>query len=226
MKQKVLIGCPTSETFDYCLDEFLQGIRNTTYKNYDLLMADNSKTGKYLEKLKSLGIDAIKGQYVENYRERIALSRNIMVDKALEGNYDYLFSVDQDVVLPADAIERLMKFDKQIISGVYYGYFRVKGVVKLLPLLYAGIDEQSKRQLSLEEVREEKLIEIRYCGSGCLLIKTGVLNKIRFGLEKDNPTTTDDIYLCNRAREQNIKLFAFTGVKCRHMVMKRKREID
>lgn len=246
MQPKVLIGCPTSETFDYCLDEFLGGIRNQTYKNYDLLIVDNSKTDSYIKKLKSLSINAIKGPYKDNYRERIALSRNIMVDKALKRNYDYLFSVDQDIVLPKDAIEKLMQFNKEIISGVYYGYFMVNGVKKLLPLLYGEptkeeferMKEQGnlpdnvkshkelKKQFNLESLREEKLMEIKYCGSGCLLIKTDVLKKIRFGLEKDNPTTTDDIYFCNRAREQNIKIFAFTGVKCKHMILKREREID
>ena len=244
--KKVLIGCPTSETFDYCLDEFLNGIKSQTYKNHDLLIVDNSKTDNYLKKLKSLGINAIKGPHKEDYRERITLSRNMMVDKALEGNYDYLLSIDQDIVLPKDAIEKLMKFNKDIISGLYYGYFMINGVKKLLPLLYIGAKKEDferlkregnlpdnaksyediKRNLNLDEVREEKLMEIKYCGSGCLLIKTNVLKKIRFGLEKDNPTTTDDIFFCNRARENNIKIFAFTGVKCKHMILKRKREID
>lgn len=244
--KKVLIGCPSSETFDYCLNEFLLGIKSLTYPNYDLLIVDNSKTDDYLKKLKSLEINTIKGPYKDDYRERIALSRNIIVDKALEGNYDYLFSVDQDIVLPKDAVEKLMQFNKEIISGVYYGYFMINGVKKLLPLLYGEPTKEEfermkelgnlpanvkshremKKQFSLAELREEKLMEIKYCGSGCLLIKKDVLKKIRFGLEKDDPTTTDDIYFCNRARENNIKLFAFTGVKCKHMVLKRKREID
>lgn len=51
----------------------------------------------------------------------ICIARNMAVDAALLGGYDYLFFVDADVVVPADSIERLMAHGKPLVSGLVPG---------------------------------------------------------------------------------------------------------
>ncbi len=227
---RVLVGCPTSDIFEYCLNEFLERIKNLSYNSYDILIIDNSKDDNYLnlikEKIKNnKKINAVKGPYFEDWRQRVVHSRNLIIDYTIKNNYDYLLSVDQDVILPKDVIEKLLKFNKEIISGVYYGFFLIDGVKKLRPLLYKYRDNK-KYNLELNEVENESLIRVDECGAGCLLIKRNVLEKgIKFGLLED-PKTTDDVYFCQKATEAGFEIFAYTGVKAKHMVLGRKRPYD
>ena len=93
MQSKVLVGCPTSNYNEYALEEYAEAVKNLTYKNYDFLLVDNSKDDSYLKKLKSFGLPAIKGPWFEGAKQRIIKSRNLLREKALEGNYDYLLSL-------------------------------------------------------------------------------------------------------------------------------------
>lgn len=156
---------------------------------------------------------------------RVVHSRNLIIKYFLENNYDYLLSLDQDVIPPKDVIEKLLKFQKDIISGVYYGFFLIDGVKKLRPLLYEYTEDGRKRNLNLDEVKDEKLIKVKECGAGCLLVKKDVLKKVKFGLLPDK-TTTDDVYFCHKAREAGYEIFAYTGVKAKHLVLGRKRPYD
>ena len=47
--------------------------------------------------------------------EKMPALRNMTVRRALEGGYDYLFSVDTDVVLHPETLLRLLEADKDII---------------------------------------------------------------------------------------------------------------
>lgn len=248
MKPKVLIGCPTADSYDYCLEEFLDAVNKLSYPNCEVLFVDNSKTDDFFKRLKSKGLNVIKGKYFDDMRMRIAHNRNIIIEKVLEGNYDYLLSVDQDVILPAGVIETLLKFGKDIITGVYFSYFKHDGAVGLYPLLYAWSTEENflelkeenklpngaksaddiKIQLKEKDVEGSKLIEVKYCGSGCLLIKKDVLKKVKFGLfdEPEEKRTTDDIYFCDKARENGYKIYAFTGIKCKHLILDRLKKKD
>lgn len=222
---RVLVGCPTSDIFSYCIGEFLERVRNLSYSSYDILMVDNSKNDDYYKTLKGRGINTLKGLYFDDWRQRVVHSRNMIIKHALENNYDYLLSLDQDVIPPTDVIETLMGFEKDIISGVYYGFFMVGGVKKLRPLLYRHING-GKQNLNLNEVEGKSLIEIDECGAGCLLIKRGVLKKVKFGLLPEDITTTDDVYFCHKAKKAGFGIFAYTGVKAVHKVLNRKRPYD
>ena len=54
---KILIGCPTSEHKAYCLKEYLEGLKNLTYKDVNFIIIDNSKTDEYYNRIKDLTKD-------------------------------------------------------------------------------------------------------------------------------------------------------------------------
>ena len=49
---KILIGCPTSAHKKYCLKEYINSIKSLTYKNFDVLIVDNSENDKYFNEIK------------------------------------------------------------------------------------------------------------------------------------------------------------------------------
>lgn len=52
--------------------------------------------------------------------EKMPALRNMTVRRALEGGYDYLFSVDTDIVLHPETLLRLLEADKDIVSELFW----------------------------------------------------------------------------------------------------------
>lgn len=215
---KILVGCPTHEVKEYCLELYAKAAKSLTYKNFDVLLVDNSPTDEYLEKIKSLGLDAIKGPSFETAIKRIVASRNLLRKYFLENKYDYLLSLEQDVLPPPDAIERLVQHNKKIISGVYFNEQKnFAGEVKPLAMLWSEIKDKTGIHLSEEFVFDRPgLHEVAACGLGCVLISRDVLEKIEFRAGKTLGEGWDDMFFCRDAKAQGHKIFADTNVFCQH----------
>jgi len=219
MEPKVLVGCPTSDYKDYCLKEYAGSIKNLSYKNYDILLVDNSEDDGYFNKIKSMGIKVIKDKFVESARDRIVNSRNILRKYALDNSYDYLLSLEQDIIPTKDIIERLLSHKKEAVCGVYFAVNFYKGKHQLLPLVWVDFDKETKMMHYIDNERlwNNKLIEIATSGLGCMLIHKDVLEKIEFRYNKDDEGF-DDMWFCKDLRESGIKLYCDTSLKCKHLI--------
>tara|TARA_Y100000310_G_scaffold341625_1_gene441400 strand:- start:5216 stop:5935 length:720 start_codon:yes stop_codon:yes gene_type:complete len=227
---KILIGTVTCDKYEYCLDEFLNAVRDLSYSNFTLVLVDNSKDENYQKKLVAKELEVKKLPHKEEVREMLIEGHNYLREKALKEGYDYLFILDQDVMVPFNILKRLLESDKKIITGIYYNIFDVtmkKGEVKknvLMPVLYSEGSEESKvRQYTVEEVRDPKLIEVRQCGTGCLLIDKEVLGKVEFRHVKDSKNF-DDTWFCGDVRSKGYKIFCDTAMKCKHRIFDKKIE--
>ena len=217
--KKVLVGCPTSFHKEHSLKEYSESIKNLSYDNYDILLVDNSPDDNYLKKIKSFGLKVKKGPYFESARERIVFSRNILKDEAIK-NYDYFLSLEQDVIPPKDIIERMLKWNKKAITGVYFAVNFYQGKHRLLPLIWVDFDKKTKKMFYLQDERlwHNELIEISACGIGCILIHKSILQKIKFRYDDNNPEGFDDVWFCKDLREKGIKLYCDTSIKCKHLI--------
>jgi len=213
MNPKILIGCPTSEHKEYALSEYLESINNLTYRNFDFLLVDNSKTDDYYKKLKGLNVNVIKDKYFENARDRVIHSRNILRDKFLDENYEYFLSLEQDITTPKDIIERLLRHKKDIISALYFYLGDDKKT--LMPMVWIHHEGKYARRLDFDEVMNNKLIEAITCGLGCVLINRRVLEKIKFRYVKEKPGW-DDLWFSEDARAKGFKVYVDTSIKCKH----------
>lgn len=234
---KVLVGCPTYDGMEYCLNEYIKAVKNLTYPNYDILLVDNSKDDYYSNKIKKYNLHVIKIEYMENPKDRIVESRNILRQKVLDGDYDYLFSLEQDVIPPEDIIERLLRHNKKVISGVYYKYVWESGVSQLAALVMIGVNEDGKltehkeadclvRYMYPEEVEEPRLIKVEGAGLGCVLISKEVLEKIKFRYDKKKDSY-DDMFFFIDTKKEKIDFYVDTSIKCKHLILnKRKKEND
>jgi len=217
---KMLVGCPISNYKSYCFDKYISAVKDLSYKNYDVLLVDNSRTDTYFnfirKKINSIkNISIVRGKYFESVRERIVHSRNILREEALK-NYDYFLSLEQDVIPPRDIIERMLKHKKKIVSGIYFVTFEDN----LVPLLYKKVRGDEVRHLTFEEVKNDRLIEVDACGLGCVLIHKDVLKKVKFRYDKTKEPF-DDIWFCIDAAKNGFKIYCDTSVKCVHMIMGR-----
>lgn len=230
-KPRVLVGCPTSSHKEYCLQNYASALKELSYENFDILIVDNSEGESYLETIKALGLPVIKATYSEHAKDRVINSRNLLREKALEGGYDFLLSLEQDVIPQPNIIEGLLRHNKAITTGVVYHLFPQKGTNewKEKPLLaLKSVSVKGKWAfLSAEQILElNALVEVDYCSMGCLLISRDVLEKIKFRYEEfpyetDNVDEVkwDDWCFCEDAQALGYKIYADLGAKCRHLVI-------
>ena len=88
-ESKVLVGCPTADAYAYCLEEYATRVKELSYKNYDVLIVDNSKDEKYIKQIKKYGFNVLKGPCLDDVRERVIHSRNMIREYLLKNDYDY-----------------------------------------------------------------------------------------------------------------------------------------
>ena len=221
---KILVGCPTSDLYNYCSRDYIDRIKNLTYPNYDILIVDNSKTKNNLYELKKLDIPAVRISYNKNVRIRLVNSRNKLREVTLKNNYDYLLMTDYDTIPPKDVIERLLSHNKKIVSAVYFNWIFFNKNKLFTPVLLISKDHKTNTARYMDEMEIEQyvhkrpgLIRVKGCGFGCVLIHRNILQKIKIKWE----SKTDDIDFCIDALDNNFKIFADTSIVCKHLILKK-----
>lgn len=163
-------------------------------------------------------------------------ARNMVVEHALNINATYIWFIDDDVIVPPYAAQRL-------------GYALDTTGPKLYPdskIMACGGIYMSKEELSTPVVYKENgqgatwnwkvndVFEVASIGTGCLMIATEVfrhLEKPYFKtvegyVKMDDGSVgcqkmTDDIWFCNKVRAAGFKILAHGGVLCGHYDVKK-----
>lgn len=100
---------------------------------------------------------------------------------ALDGNYDALLSIEADMIIPPDAIEKLLAADADIAYGLYVWRHN-------LSLWNAYIRLNMFKGMSLSKLPDKareswgQIIDVAGLGMGCTLIKRRVLEHLPFRL--------------------------------------------
>src|SRR3989344_6993870 len=220
---KVLVGIPASFHKEYCLEEFSNGIKKLTYPKKEIIFIDNSPHNNYIKKINCQGFNAIKGPYLDAPVQRISASRNVIIDKAIKGNFDYILFLDQDTIPPKDSIERFLKGNKPIICGVYFSRAKSQdGKLVYIPSVYKIIPSDKELPdmtwLSPEEIASNKLLNVVSCGGGCIFVSREVFTKIRF---REDLKQCEDRWFCIDLYKSNISLYCDTSIICKHLVTNR-----
>lgn len=218
-RPRVLVGGLVSDYHEYCTDRFIGNIKKLTYPNCDLLFIDNSKDDKFFNSIKNK-LPVIKGKYYPAIYDRLIHNRNALRQKALDEGYDYFFNVDQDIILPRNAIEILISHNKKIITGLYFNPIKRGEELKMSPTMWVQFSGDKTRMVPIRDdvAMGNHFLEIMSCGSGCLLIHRSVLEKIKFRYNLQEGIGVDDVFFCKDAREAGFKIYADTAVKCQHMI--------
>ncbi|MFH1456348.1 MAG: glycosyltransferase [archaeon] len=214
LKPKVLLGVSLCDRYDYCLDKFLDAVKKLDYDDFDLVIIDNSSSLDYCDKLKSLGLNVvhvIPGDFV---RGTLVKCRNYLRSKALSEGYDYLFTVDSDVILPSDVLTKLISHNKKVVCGLYYSRYKINGIMMTLPVLWKFDGENIKFFLP-EEVEKGQLLKIRATGSGCMLIHKDILKDFEFRWD-EKIMAFDDVFFCEDLIKAGQDLYCDTSIKCFH----------
>ncbi|MFQ5474446.1 MAG: glycosyltransferase family 2 protein [Candidatus Nanoarchaeia archaeon] len=218
--KKVLIGCPTYNKQEFCLDEFIEGLRGLSYEA-DVIFVDNSEGDAYFKKLKKLetgrDVTVLKDVPGDSRISRIISSRNIVRDYFLKNGYKYLLFLDTDIIPPKDAVQQLLKADSDIASGVYLCRQKIGDSFHVQPAIYKPHGDTSVVTVTVEDVLPNRLMAISVCGMGCCLIRRSVLEKISFRPLTESKSCGEDAAFCSDARKAGFKILANTEAKCAHI---------
>lgn len=140
--------------------------------------------------------------------------------RALSGGYDALLTVESDMIVPPDTLQRLLACE----SGVAYGLYVFRHT-KHTWSAYTSIAERSGRSLSEDQIAAREawgtVLDVAGVGLGCTLIGRDVLERVPFRLFEDAPdkTACDWVfaYDCNQA---GVTQRCDLGVVCGHQSYK------
>jgi len=113
----------------------------------------------------------------------VTYQHNKAREMVLNGDYDALLSIEADMIIPPDTIERLIEVDADIAYGLYVWRHRIKRWNAYMTLnLWGG--ESVSYNYSGQDVDEAwgKIIDVAGLGMGCTLIQKRVLEQIQFRL--------------------------------------------
>ena len=154
-------------------------------------------------------------QYFYGYQ--IDQIRNLIAHWAY--NFDYLFSVDSDIVLPPDSLVKLLSHNVDIVSGVYIQ--RKQGVE--VPEIYRKNVHGGTSNVSMHDIAPAGLHEIDGCGFGCVLINSTVIRKMgypHFVYQMASATqiqVSEDNFFCHKAQQFGAKIYVDSSIICEHI---------
>ncbi|MDR2412834.1 MAG: hypothetical protein LBD50_01320 [Rickettsiales bacterium] len=150
-----------------------------------------------------------------------ARARNQIAQRAIGDEFDYVLMTDSDNILPCDALVKLFAAGKDIILGWYPRKFSSSGQTELFRM--SETDYTNETNISISQLPEDMVMEIRGGGMGCALIKTDVFRAMptktwfRYINYDNGYVLSEDLFFCDEARKAGYKIFCHTGVRCGHI---------
>lgn len=157
-----------------------------------------------------------------------ASARNNIAQMALDGGYDYVMMVDNDVTVPPDALVNLMEHGVDVVMGYYAhrsktdGFTGKTNTCKLgefnYSMQYTGDELAAKRDAG------EYLVRIHGGGMGCVLINVRVFMQTKYPwydwvnyANARHSVLSEDLYFCEKCKHAGIHVYVDTRVACGHM---------
>jgi len=231
----ILLGTMTYKGKDYILDRWMKRINKLIIPDntlVDFLVIDNTDDdGEYASFInKNYNIKVLRSKRYDDTRTTIATARNMLRDKVIECNYDYLFMLEIDVIPPIDILTELINHDVPVVSGYYYVgqglHFKRPCVV--LPFkemegvktFDEAVKYKSENKIIENAVElaltKNKLVKVFEGSMGNCLIKKEVLEKIKFIHMKGSEITHDDTFFYADCDMNNIPVYVDSDMLCSH----------
>lgn len=168
-----------------------------------------------------------------------ATARNKIVQKAIDGGYSHVLMVDNDVTPPRDALVNLLEHDVDVVLGWYAhrnASNEFNGNTNICRLYqpsgeayfhYPRESEYTFDEMAEMAERGEYLIPVHGGGMGCALIKTSVIERLKYPwydwvnyADGNRGMLSEDLFFCENCKFHHVPVYADTRVGCGHMFRK------
>ena len=146
------------------------------------------------------------------YGYQVDQIRNLIADWGQR--YDYVLNIDSDIVLPKDALVKMLNADKDIISGLYIQRKPNDHILEVY-------DENGN--IPIENIQGRGLVQIEACGFGCCLVKQKVFTDLDYphfkytsAIDHSN-TISEDWYFCQKAKQNGFTTWLDDSIRCEHI---------
>ena len=168
----------------------------------------------------------------------VATARNKIAQKALDLNADYVLMVDNDVVLPKDALKLLLEDAREVNLG-FYAHRGPDNLYHGRTCICRLYDDDGNEyyhypiesEYTAKEMNDMALstvtskIEVHGGGMGCALIHTDVFRKLEYPWydwvnygNANRGMLSEDLYFCSLCRASGIRIYADVRVGCGHLL--------
>lgn len=181
------------------------GVDPEIYKNHMLLIASSDGL------IKNLGI---------TINELIHNARNKLVQEVLDDEYvnleeDYIFWLDQDIIVGPGTLKKLLSHNKDIVTGLYFQ--KCPPFYPLIMLRKPGQEKVSRGLHDYLHAYPEGLHKVDAIGFGCVVTKVSVFNRIPKPWFEWTKDSGEDIDFCIKAKDYNIDIWYDSEICCGHM---------
>ncbi|MEJ3718779.1 glycosyltransferase family 2 protein [Paenibacillus polymyxa] len=250
LKKRVLVGSPIRQE-PLILREFLESLKELKQETVELSFLfvddnDNMLSSQILNDLaktmpnvmihKHTSSDYyMRDETTHSWNEqlvwKVAQLKNMIIQIALEFNYDYLFFIDSDIVLHPQTIEQLKSAGKEVISEVFWTKWQPN--FPELPQVwledhYTMFYKQRNEQLNKEEalrrqeqfiqqLREPGVYEVGGLGACTLISRSAIEKGVNFKEIKNISFWGEDRHFCIRAAVLGIDLYVDTHLPAYHI---------
>lgn len=154
-------------------------------------------------------------------------SRNLLSLTAIENDFDNVMWIDSDMILPQDAIQKLMddmqKTGSEMVSGVY-----IKRKSPFTPVIFdelapPSIDSDGKPVKHVHEFDAypvDELFRVKGCGFGCVMTSVKLLKQVwdKYGPAFNQyPWAGEDISFCHRVNMLGHDIWCDSSIVCGHV---------
>lgn len=193
---KILIGTIFSDVKDYVIRDWYKNVCSFTYPGFDVCAVDNSKDKKYHKKI---------GNYFQTHSSKsnvqlctvlhtprmhrrsevfMAFSANYLRKFFLDNNYDVLIYLESDIIPKPDIIERLLSYNKHMVSALYFTGPKIKSLPMMLDVDFYSDGPKMKIRSYLQgfyEIGELEIPkELPSAGLGCVLMYRETVQQVPF----------------------------------------------
>jgi len=140
-------------------------------------------------------------------------ARNFLVNMALSSGVDYLWMLDDDMLVPPHAFSQLISHGKKITGALYY-----QRTYPHNPVLLRAV-ETPNGNLRHEWMYDFKrgLIPVDVIGGGCMLFDVEVFKKMPEPYFWVDGQIGTDIYICTRLKELGYQPYCDTTLELGHL---------
>jgi GT2 family glycosyltransferase len=120
------------------------------------------------------GVVVDGGSYMQKHGSNVSQNRNQLVKTFLEGGWEWLWFIDDDMTFEPDILDRLLEVadekERPIVGALCFSYHQGSDR-EVVPTIYQiGEKDGEKKLLSAIGYPHDQLVQVHATGTGCLLV--------------------------------------------------------